>query len=562
MAYKIIDFADIIADIMENLKVQDGDTTTKNRIKRTINKVYLQEVIPFSRWKWLEGTTRVVHKARYNDSTCSVAPNSATVTLATAPSASLGSFTGKKFAVDGYNEVYIISAHTAGSTTVTLTSNYTGNLSTTAGFKIWTDVVILPTDCRETINVWHNFHAKPMEGIGLQKIRSLAALNQRQEAYPSFYYTGSQTDPTPTLQTHTSTTDTDTNTYRTMYIYPSINRTDCTLQIDYVKEVAALDLDGDEPLIPIEDRSVLVDGALARLWKSVASDNENAQLSKQDFEQKLARMAGKTEDSIDTPKFTPTSTYVRSRRASRFGMPSSALSGTSGGSGYTAITYLENPTIKGANITDNVTISSGKTIDGVDISVLKADFDAHIVDTIDAHDASAISSIAAGNLSSTDVQSALNELDTEKAIGAASSTDNAVVRFDSTTGKLIQDTSGVTIDDSFNITQGGTIFGVLTSATLTNNTASPTSCLSITLASATACFIEATITRSTIVEILHIYMMSDSTSTFVSPVGTNNGSNGVSFTGDVSGGSMRLLYTTTNTGTNASMKYIVRKWLA
>jgi hypothetical protein len=38
----------------------------------------------------------------------------------------------------------------------------------------------------------------------------------------------------------------------------------------------------------------------------------------------------------------------------------------------------------------------------------------HLADAVDAHDASAISSIAAGNLSSTTVQAALNELDNEK----------------------------------------------------------------------------------------------------------------------------------------------------
>jgi hypothetical protein len=40
---------------------------------------------------------------------------------------------------------------------------------------------------------------------------------------------------------------------------------------------------------------------------------------------------------------------------------------------------------------------------------------AHIADTTDAHDASAISNVAAGGIAATDVQSALNELDTDKA---------------------------------------------------------------------------------------------------------------------------------------------------
>lgn len=46
----------------------------------------------------------------------------------------------------------------------------------------------------------------------------------------------------------------------------------------------------------------------------------------------------------------------------------------------------------------------------------------HLNDATDAHDASAISSVAAGNLSSTDVQAALNELDSEKTTAAAALT--------------------------------------------------------------------------------------------------------------------------------------------
>lgn len=44
----------------------------------------------------------------------------------------------------------------------------------------------------------------------------------------------------------------------------------------------------------------------------------------------------------------------------------------------------------------------------------QAELDAHLTDASDAHDASAISSVPAGGLAATDVQAALNELDTEK----------------------------------------------------------------------------------------------------------------------------------------------------
>lgn len=49
----------------------------------------------------------------------------------------------------------------------------------------------------------------------------------------------------------------------------------------------------------------------------------------------------------------------------------------------------------------------------VDTRALASDLSDHLSDAVDAHDASAISSIAAGNLAATDVQSALNELQSD-----------------------------------------------------------------------------------------------------------------------------------------------------
>jgi hypothetical protein len=48
------------------------------------------------------------------------------------------------------------------------------------------------------------------------------------------------------------------------------------------------------------------------------------------------------------------------------------------------------------------------------INELDGDLTAHLADATDAHDASAISSVPAGDLAATDVQAALNELDSEK----------------------------------------------------------------------------------------------------------------------------------------------------
>jgi hypothetical protein len=106
------------------------------------------------------------------------------------------------------------------------------------------------------------------------------------------------------------------------------------------------------------------------------------------------------------------------------------------------------------------------------LQALETGLEAHLSDTVDAHDASAISVIPSGNLAATEVQAALVEhqgdIDTinttlsNKVTGPASATDEAVVRYDSTTGKLVQN-SVVTITDAgiaaglTGITSSGTI---------------------------------------------------------------------------------------------------------
>jgi hypothetical protein len=75
--------------------------------------------------------------------------------------------------------------------------------------------------------------------------------------------------------------------------------------------------------------------------------------------------------------------------------------------------------------------------------------------------ASEIINVPSGNLAATTVQAALNELQgdintintdiADDVEGPASSTDNAIARFDGSTGKLLQN-SAVTIDDSGNVT--------------------------------------------------------------------------------------------------------------
>lgn len=410
MSIKLIDFRDLQDSILEELKIQSSDTVSIQRIKRSINEVYINEVVPHARWKWLENHTKVRFNAAYSSGTAEVTPSSATVTLTPAPSVSLGSFANQYFSVAGHTEVYIIEAHTAGSATLTLTSQFLGVFNETAPFKVWTDKVALPADCRETVTVWHNMYSRPMDAMGWQKFRELTINNPKLEGYPRVYYTGDFVG------------DLDATRYRELRIHPAIHNVPVTVSVDYVRDVVELTNDGDEPVIPIEDRIVLKYGALAWAWRSLMRNPEEAATNYQLFKQKLERMAGKVEDSHDKPQLTVDSLYMKRRRAPKYKIGTQVFENGSGGStNSTSSTFLQDPIIQGGRITAAVLVDTGVTVDGVDISVLAQDFADHLTDAIDAHDASSISNVPSGNLAATDVQSALNELQTELDGKAASS---------------------------------------------------------------------------------------------------------------------------------------------
>lgn len=174
-------------------------------------------------------------------------------------------------------------------------------------------------------------------------------------------------------------------------------------------------------------------------------------------------------------------------------------------------------------------------------------------------------------------------------VGPASSTDNAVARFDGATGKLIQN-SGVIVDDSNNvlvpsldasmviITDGSKNLDSssvtstsleyllnaepLTSATLIDNTVVATSFATWAHATYQSIQIEYSIARGTgIRESGTIYLATDGTTAGISQSFAAIGASGVTFTTDINGANIRLLYTTTSTGIDATMKYTVRKWL-
>lgn len=568
-AYKLTDFSDIYNAVLEELKVQSSDTTSLNRIKRMVNMIYLDEVVPASRWFWLYGKTSVYHKSAYYSGTVSVTPNSAAITLSVAPTSAegaSGSFLNYQFSVDGTNEIYTISAHTALSTSITLDRAYNGVLAATANFKIWKEYINLPTDLRETVEVWHDHSTVPLEAKGLQEFRRIVTEQPKAELRPYYYCTYDYVDPSM------NDGETESDRYRVMKLHPAISIYNTSLHIDYIKEATPLDVAGDEPLMPIEDRIVLFYGALSLAWGSIGRNPEEAARNRALFDNKLARMMGKVQDSMDKPRIEPDSSYIVAKRGPKInGLARRPMGSSSGGqSTYSAPTYLAGVTINGANITGNVTVASGITIDGRDISADATFFDSHIAASSDVHGLSSGASVV-GTTSS--------QVLTNKSIDADTNTITNIENADIKSGAaiarnkiangtasrvVVNDGSGTLSDSAITTTELSYLDNIepVTSATLTDNTASATNVATWAHASYEAVVINYSLARGAgNRETGQLLLATDGTSVAIAQTAASVGTLGTTFTADISGTDLRLRYITTSTGTDVTMKYTLQKWI-
>lgn len=297
-AIQILDFEDIYTAIIEMLKIQSTDTTTINRIKRDINISY-EDIISRQNWWWNRSVTTLQLPVAIETGTISCTSGSVNITFSSAPAAST---VGYKIKFAGSIEVYTIATHTAAATAATLNVAYIDDTDTAVEYTLWKDFVQLPTDCKETVIVQHQYYNQPIEAVGLSDFRRLVAQQPDREGPPMYY----------------TTDDFDSSGKRKLRYWPAVHDTKINLDVDYMMNFVALDLDGDEPAMPINDRTVLFYYGASHAWgreRNAEESNKYFQLG----EKKLAEMASKIEDSKDMPVLRPGLGYLAQKRQQRRG---------------------------------------------------------------------------------------------------------------------------------------------------------------------------------------------------------------------------------------------------
>lgn len=297
-AITLVDFEDIYTAIMELLKIQSTDATTKARIKRDINIAY-EDIIARHNWWWNRSVTTMQLPTKIVTGTVNVTDGSTSITFSSAPAVSVANY---KFKVKGQEDVYTIAAHSAGNASATLNVSYAKPTAATVSYTLWKDYVELPTDCKETFLVQHQAYNQPMEPLGLSDFRRVVAQNPEKEGPPMFY----------------TTDDYTSGGKRKLRYWPAVNSEKVNVDIDYIMGFNPLDLDGDEPIMPIHDRTVLFYFGAAHAWRR-ERNTEEANNYFQLGEKKITEMASKLEDSRQMPTLRSSLGYLSQKRKQRRG---------------------------------------------------------------------------------------------------------------------------------------------------------------------------------------------------------------------------------------------------
>lgn len=298
----LVDFEDIYSAILEEIKIPATDGTTLARIKRDINMIYLNHVVPFKprSWWWLEKKEDIVTYAKITTGTVTVTAESTTITFSSAPTTSV---TGYSFKLQGSPEIIKIASHTAASTTATLETAWPNSTTDGSGlsYKLWKDYASLSSTMKEVVQVMHDRRSHPLELV------SNVRFSERKNRYPEL-------EGYPVM---VNAFDFDSSGNKQIRWYPSATDTPVILHVEGRQEAPALSADADEPLMPVEDRICLFYGACSRAWARERNESE-ATKNWNLFVMKLNEMAGKGGDGPQVTEMSPDPDYLVNKRYRRY----------------------------------------------------------------------------------------------------------------------------------------------------------------------------------------------------------------------------------------------------
>lgn len=257
--------ADLIDDILFRAgELTDGSSDFEAEALRLLNRAYRELYeggAAFANdfqedWLWLKkdppGTLTILPVV--NAGTVSVTKNSTSATLSVAQTDSMA---GRFLRVEGHADTFRVSAHTGGTTALTLDSVYTGATNAAVTYKLMKLEYDLPSDVLRIVSPMRAqaLDKAKIEGVHLNQMEHDWPLRDVESGVPTFF--APVTEAKIRFNRY-GNSDPAGNFYR--------------VEFDYLFRPADLLNDTGTPVVPLQYRHVLADMALTYLYATKNDD--------------------------------------------------------------------------------------------------------------------------------------------------------------------------------------------------------------------------------------------------------------------------------------------------
>lgn len=259
---------DILIDVLQRggeRTALTGGNTSDYLIpcKRYVQRAY-EDILAFAPWPWaLKNPPGILNISAKKTNTATITSGSTSVTLGTSISTSVS---GWWLLIDAEQVPYRITAHTAGTTSVTIDATYKEDSVSAGACSIFKDEYSLADDCLKLWRAWDRNN--PYREI------DIIQRGEMSQTRPNRYVSSSVTLTMSVIRDNM------------VRITPFPLTDDLTVEYEYSVKPAQdftfdEDTDTDIPILPLVDRHVIADSALVLLYieKNDNRTNEMSQIA-------------------------------------------------------------------------------------------------------------------------------------------------------------------------------------------------------------------------------------------------------------------------------------------
>ena len=244
-------------------------TTDDSMVGTWVNGSY-QHISGVFNWPWLFKNSTIQTVADITTGTVSINANSTALTFSSAPTVSVANDYMIQFTYS--DDWYLISSHTAASTSATLSVPYVGTSNLSGGTYILRKIYYsMPSDLDRIIDIRQSITKDKLGYIDPRTFDFLVP-DVTQTGSPLYY----------------SFVGLDSSNYWRAGFFPTPNAV-INLQIRYYKKITELSSSTDEPIIPVKWHNGIIFGALSLYGHSFIDDTRIAE-AKVRFETVLDEM--------------------------------------------------------------------------------------------------------------------------------------------------------------------------------------------------------------------------------------------------------------------------------